>query len=228
MINGDRYHGEAITLARLAKEHYVNPHNNLVYETPVGLRHNWSSFGAHAYMAYAFLTLSKVTGKEWCRHIGIRIARKLVELQGSEGQWGWMYSMQRGIVVDFYPIFSVHQYAYAPLFLTAALDFGYDEFYKPLVKGFRWIFGENEIGESMVSREHCIVWRNLIRKPPNPKLLKIARGGFINYLGLKARLERSETLQINRECWSFEMALPFLVFCGRNDFDEVLNHESFK
>ena len=208
MTRNDDLHRHVSALAKLAAERYIDHDTNLVRQTPIGLRRNWSSFGAHSYMAYAFLLLARKTGSENYKNIGMDIIQKLVQLQGDKGQWGWMYNTKHGIVVDFYPIYSVHQYAYAPFFLIEAIDMGYEELREPLLKGFNWILGQNELGKSMVSNTHNVVWRNVVRRSLNLKPMKIARGAGVTWFGLNPGPLEDSFLRINRECWSFEMALP--------------------
>jgi hypothetical protein len=227
MTGGEEYHQNALSLAKLAAERFVHKETALVREVTVGVRKNWASFGSHSYMSYAFLLLAHRTGNTWARDIGLRIAHKLVQLQGRDGQWGWMYHVPSGRVADLYPVFSVHQYAYAPFFLVEAIDQGYEEFREPLVRGFRWILGHNEIGQSMVEPMHQIVWRRVIRKGANSKLIKLFRAMLTIHGGLKSSTKGADALEIDHQCWGFEMALPLCVFSGRSDFSEILDDVCF-
>jgi hypothetical protein len=75
----------ALTLARLAVDHYVHERSSLVRHFATGFRSDWASFAASSYMAYAFLMLGRVADSEWARSSGLAIARALVELQGNGG-----------------------------------------------------------------------------------------------------------------------------------------------
>lgn len=227
LTGGEEYHENAVALATLAAERHIDARTALLREVPAGLRRDWAPFGEHSYMAYAFLLLARKTGNDWARDLGLRIARKLVQLQGPQGQWGWMYHVPSGRVADFYPVFSVHQYAYAPFFLVEAIDQGYDEFREPLVRGFRWILGQNELGQTMVEPMHRVVWRRMIRKGPNSKLIKFLRGMVTIHGGLKSGIKGADAVEIDRQCHGFEMALPLCVFSGRQDFAEILDDGSF-
>lgn len=222
-----RDHDNALALGRLAAASFVHPKTALVRQTPAGTRKNWAPFGAHSFMAYALLRLARETEADWAREAGLRIARKLVQLQGPDGQWSWMHHVPSGRIVDYYPVFSVHQYGYAPFFLVEAIDQGFEEFRQPLLKGFNWILGQNELKETMVSPEHRVVWRRLIRKGPNTKLAKVLRGALAAYLGVKARIQGPDSVEIDRQCHGFEMALPLCIFSGRTDFGEVLDNPIF-
>jgi len=227
LTGDDEYHNDALALAKAAGERYINQKTLLVRQVRDGIRENWASFGAHSLMAYALLLLARKTGDSWARDMGLSIARKLVQLQGTKGQWGWMYHVPSGRLVDFYPVFSVHQYGYAAFFLVEAIDQGYEEFREPFLRGFQWVLGQNELGQSMVAPEHQIIWRYIIRKPPNPILKKMLRG-TATYLGLqKAAPLGADLLQIDQQCWGFEMALPLCIFSGRQDFREILDSSCF-
>jgi hypothetical protein len=178
-------------------------------------------------MAYAFLLLARTTGSAWAEGVGIRIARRLCQLQGQEGQWSWMYHVPSGRVADSCPIYSVHQHAHAPFFMVEAMDQGHDEFREPLVRGFRWILGQNELGQSMVEPMPQVVWRREIRREPNSKPTKPLRGMVIIDGGLKSGTKGADAVQIDHQCWGFEMALPLRVFSGRRDFSEILDDSCF-
>ena len=227
LTGGTDDYRHALELAKLAAQRYIHPVTGLVRQEPFGLRRNWSPFGAQSYMAFAFLFLARKTGNDWARNIGLRTARKLVQLQGENGQWAWMYHVPTGRVTDYYPVFSVHQYAYAPFFLLEAIGQGYEEFRKPLVKGFRWILGQNEMGQSMVEPARQIVWRRVIRKSADAKLTKLLRAIGTIYGGVKSGIKKAHDLDIDRQCWGFEMALPLVVFSGTNDFHEILDDKCF-
>ena len=227
LTGGTDDYKHALDLAKLAAQRYIHPVTGLVRQDPFGFKRSWAPFGAQSYMAFAFLHLARKTGNDWARDIGLRTVRKLVQLQGEDGQWGWMYHVPTGKVADYYPVFSVHQYAYAPFFLLEAIDQGYEEFREPLVKGFRWILGQNEMGQSMVEPARQIVWRRVIRKGADSKLTKLLRAMVIIYGGLKSGTKKAHDLDIDRQCWGFEMALPLFVFSGRNDFPEILDDKCF-
>jgi|GEM_PF-4633268 hypothetical protein len=227
LTGGDEYHKNALSLAKLASERYIHARSALVRQTLTGLRKSWASYGVHSYMAYAFLLLARRTGDAWAGDMGLRMVRKLVQLQGRAGQWGWMYHVPSGRVADYYPVYSVHQYAYAPLFLVEAIDQGHQEFREPLVRGFRWILGQNELGQSMVDPAHQIVWRRMVRKGEDGKLVKVLRAAGIISGVMKAGTLGADAVRIDHQCWGFEMALPLCVFSGRDDFGEILNDNSF-
>ena len=225
---GAKYREKALALLRYVTERYIHPRSGLVQHSPTGFRKNWASFAASCYMAYALLLLARETGNQEARRTGLRVARALVRLQGPQGQWAWFYHIPGGRVGDYYPIYSVHQHAMAPFFLLEALDQGYCEFEEPLVKGFRWVLGQNELKLSMVDRTHHVIWRSVGRREPFGKLARFVRAVHVAHSGLNSGPESPDALDVNRECRSYELGWALWAFAGRHGFDDILNHPSFE
>lgn len=224
---GDEFEKEVKVLAAHALERYIHRESGLVRHLPGGFRSDFSSFAANCYMSYAFLLIGRKIGDPAAREAGLKIARKLVSLQGPQGQWAWFYNVPAGIVADYYPIYSVHQHAMAPFFLLEAIDQGFDEFREPLVRGFKWILGNNELAQSMVSRENRVVWRSAVRREPLGRLTRFARAISARYSGSGPSIVEKNSLYINRQCRSYELGWALYAFSGRSDFDEILDDASF-
>jgi hypothetical protein len=225
---GEEYYADAHSLAKLVAEKYMHGETSLIKQVSNRFRRNWSFLGSHSYMAYTFLLLSRKTGDKWARDIGLSIARRLVQLQGKNGEWAWMYHTPTGKVADFYPAYSIHQSAYAPFFLSEAIDQGYDEFRGPLVKGFRWILGQNELGQTMVDSKHNVIWRRILRKGVyNSAAMKALRGYGVICGIVKSAPTSANAIEIDQQCHGFEMGLPLCIFSGRSDLSEILDDECF-
>ncbi len=79
----------------------------------------------------------------------------------------------------------------------------------------------------MVEPARQIVWRRVIRKSADAKLTKLLRAIGTIYGGVKSGIKKAHDLDIDRQCWGFEMALPLVVFSGMNDFHEILDDKRF-
>jgi hypothetical protein len=219
-------HTELPRLLDLALRSYVHPRTSLVRHIPVGYRRSVASFAASCYMAYAFLEVANAFRDQRARQAGLRMARALVALQAPQGQWAWFYNVPRGIVVDYYPVCSVHQHSMAPMFLLRALDLGYEEFREPLLKGFRWILRANEVGVTMVDPERRLVWRSVERTGASGRL-----GRALSHVWpvsrTQATLDGGRSLRVNFECRSYELGWGLWAFAGRADFAEILDDGAF-
>jgi hypothetical protein len=225
---GGNHLKDAIRLALHASRFYIHRESCLVRHVPSGFRSSWASFAASCYMAHAFLILGRKTEDENIKEMGLGIARKLVSLQGPLGQWAWFYDVQAGRVADYYPVYSVHQHSMAPFFLLEAIDQGYSEFREPLLKGFRWVLGQNEFHQKMAESTYYVMWRGVKRREPLNKFARFARAMGVKFMGTKSGTENKDMLQIIKECRSYELGWALWAFSGRNDFDEILNDPSFR
>jgi len=87
-------------------------------------------------------------------------ASRLVELQGSLGQWWWHYDPRHGRVAQNFPVYSVHQHAMAPMALMACTQAGGGNFDAPVELSHRWI-AKNELGVNMLDRTAGTLWRDI-------------------------------------------------------------------
>jgi hypothetical protein len=213
-------------LLELALDRYVHPQTFLVRHVPIGFRRSIASFAASCYTAYALLTVAARTGDRRAHEAGVGIARSLMRLQGPQGQWAWFYNVSGGTVLDYYPVYSVHQHSMAPMFLLAGIDLGHMEFREPLVKGFGWILRANEVGVRMVCSERQIIWRSVER---SRRFSKLSRGisAFWPASRNAGTARSSRDLRLNTECRSYELGWGLWAFAGREDFDEILDDPAF-
>ncbi|MFH0835657.1 MAG: hypothetical protein V1834_00665, partial [Candidatus Micrarchaeota archaeon] len=102
--------------------------------------------------------------------IHAKIQKTLAELlasQGQDGQWWWTFDTE-GRVVQKYPVYSVHQTAMAPMALKEAADCVPSmqaEAGAAIEKGLKWVWGANELKQSMFDEKHLVFWRSV--RPPN-------------------------------------------------------------
>jgi hypothetical protein len=205
---------------------YVHPTSHLVRHLPYGYRRSVGSFAASCYMAYALLTAGRMLGNRKATEVGLQIARKLVRLQGPQGQWAWLYDVPRGAVLDYYPIYSVHQHSMAPFFLLEAVDQGHLTYLDPLIKGFKWLHGQNELSSSMISAEHDVIWRSVERRG-NLHRFPTAISAVFGHRGRAAVVNDRRHVRLNRECRSYELGWGLWAYAGRDDLDEILDHTAF-
>jgi hypothetical protein len=217
---------ELPALVDLALGRYVHPQTFLVRHVPSGYRRSVASFAASCYTAYALLTVAARTGDRRAHQVGLEIARRLISLQGPQGQWAWFYHVARGMVLDYYPVYSVHQHSMAPMFLLAGLDLGHTDFREPLVKGFKWILRTNEAGVDMVSGEREVIWRSVDRSGPFSRMTR-GLSAVLPAGGPARTAASSRGLRMNAECRSYELGWGLWAFAGREDFDEILDHPAY-
>ncbi len=87
----------------------------------------------------------------------------LVRCQGRLGQWWWFYSTRAPKVVEGYPVYSVHQDAMAFMAMLSVTRLTGVDYRPALMKGLRWVTGENELGRSLVDHEAGVILRAIQR-----------------------------------------------------------------
>jgi hypothetical protein len=156
-------------------------------------------------------------------------ARKLIERQGFQGEWPWFFHVPSATVVDFYEIYSVHQYGMAPAFLERAEQHGVAEARGALIKGFRWVLGENALRRTMLIPELHLSIRSQVRRGElNTKALRIGRAISNGLLHHASRVSDSKDVQLRLECRSYELGWILWSFGQRADLPELTQHQVFR
>ena len=103
------------------------------------------------------------TACEASRNIVASLSENLCRLQGSLGQWWWLYDARDGGVVDGYPVFSVHQDGMALMALLWAgdvLGVGFDD---AINRSLNWLTPANERHTPMVTEKPGLILRDIHR-----------------------------------------------------------------
>lgn len=131
-------------------------------------------------------------------------ARRLVELQGSLGQWWWHYDPRSGSVAQGFPVYAVHQHAMAPMALMALAAAGGTDHRAAVDLSHRWI-SHNELSVDLLDTAHGTIWRDI--EPDESGLGRITRHSR-SVLGLKPADATRATgrLRVNHETRPYEWA----------------------
>jgi hypothetical protein len=162
------------------------------------------NFADQIYSVQALALAALVRGDAAALRASDACAERLVQLQGSLGQWWWHYDPRDGTVAQGYPVYSVHQHAMAPMALMTLAAAGGRNHDGPVELSHCWI-DENEFGVSMLDRATGTIWRDVAPKDGRlRRAVRLAR----NAVGFKlphAPLDRS-TLALNYETRPYEWA----------------------
>jgi hypothetical protein len=94
------------------------------------------------------------------RAISDACANRLVELQGALGQWWWHYDPRDGGIAQAFPVYSVHQYAMAPMALMTLATAGGRDHRAAVELGHAWI-SRNELCVRLLDPEAGTIWRDI-------------------------------------------------------------------
>lgn len=202
--------------------------SGLFFDAPFGLRRRFSSFATQTYLSIACYQYGEFAGDASALVMADTCVRNLIALQGPQGEWPWFFDAMSGRVVDFYEVYSVHQYGMAPALLEWAERFGQRESRDSLVKGFNWVLGQNQLGRSMLVPELSLSLRSQVRKgeltTKAPRVLRALKNAW---LGNGERLIDGSDVEVRLECRSYELGWILWSFGRRTDLPELTNNCAF-
>lgn len=200
--------------------HFLNKDTLLPFHCLKTWRKPFVSFGAIVYFLWSLYEYSQVFGDKYAGSLFKESCLRVIGLQQDMGEWPWFINADTFRIMDLYQIYSVHQDSMAMLFLLPAKDAGIGEAGSAITKGYRWLFGANELSEKMIVPEPFFIYRSIRRKgilETRKRYLRSLRLSLSKQQGKKAR---STSLEINRECRSYHLGWILFVWSGREDFEE--------
>ena len=199
--------------------------SGLFFDTAQGLRRNFSSFATNTYLTLASYLYGEWRGNPRALAVAKSATKKLIQLQGPEGEWPWFFYTPKGRVVDFYEVYSVHQQGMAPAFLECAERHEVAGASEALRQGFQWIFGQNQMKRSMLWKDEGMICRSQIRKGELHNRRKRAVRAAVNaLLGRSASLIDPARIELRLECRSYELGWILWSFGQRKDLPEITSH----
>jgi hypothetical protein len=217
----------AAELFALLVDRYHSP-SGLFYDAAFGLRRRFASFATQTYLTLACYSYGELVNDMRAIEIANTCTRKLIVRQGPNGEWPWFFDAARGLVVDFYEVYSVHQCGMAPAFLERAEQHGVSEARSAVVKGFNWILGQNQLAVPMLSPDLHLTIRSQVRRGElYSKKWRALRALGNSILGREAGLIDPAGLQLRRECRSYELGWILWSFGHRSDLPELTHNEMF-
>jgi hypothetical protein len=208
-------------------DRYHSP-SGLFYDAAFGPRRRFTSFATQTYLTIACYSYGELANDMRAIELANTCTRKLILRQGPNGEWPWFFDAARGIVVDFYEVYSVHQCGMAPAFLEHAEQHGVSEARRAIVKGFSWILGQNQLAVPMLAPDLHLTIRSQVRKGElYSKKWRVLRALGNSILGREAGLIDPAGLQLRRECRSYELGWILWSFGDRSDLPELTHNEMF-
>lgn len=209
-------------LLEIMKTEYLNPRTLLPRHNQT-LRGRFISFGGIVYFLMALQHYARLFEDSKTAELFKNAVRRVIGLQGPDGEWPWFIDSSSGFIRDWYQIYSVHQDAMAMLFLLPALDMGVAEADLAIRKSYQWLFGNNQLNAVMLQNEPFFIYRSIKRSGYLERPARIARSFFNCSKKFHAPRIASERLVINPECRSYHIAWLIYVWIDRSDFPEFTN-----
>lgn len=167
------------------------------------LRGRYGTFADQIYPINALSRFGTAFHVEEPLEMAVECASTICRLQGSQGQWWWVYDAETARVVCRYPVFSVDQYGLAPLALFELERATGQNFQDSVWRGLDWIYGANELGEDLRTSSRQLIWTCILPKSNLRRYLGMVRS-FV-------RPERdpsiNESLHVLHESRPYELGL---------------------
>ncbi len=199
------------------REEYVHPGSLLPRHSSTLYRRNVVSFGAIVYFLRAVYEHGRRTGDSWTRGLFRSGVERMLEGQGPQGEWPWLYSVATGKPAELYPVYAVHQDSMAHLFLLPALDQGIPGVRPAIERSLGWCFGANELEEPMYVDDPFRAYRSIQRSDRFPRAGRYARAVRGIATGRPAVPAEGRGVAINRECRSYHPGWILFAWSARRD-----------
>lgn len=184
------------------------------------LRGTFVSFGAIVYFLMALEHYARSFGDNDIKNLFEETVKRVLLLQGRNGEWPWFIDSSTGNIMDWHQIYSVHQDSMAMLFLLPAFDLGIDGAEKAIRKSFMWLFSNNQLQKPMIQDEPFFIFRSIRQKQIAERPGRLIRSLINKTIGRNANLKNPQCLEINKECRSYHLGWIVYAWAGRKDFTE--------
>jgi len=216
---------EAVTAAedlfQFMDRYFLNKDTLLPYHDLSLWRRPFTGFGGIVYFLKALAEYAAAFNNKYAEVIFKEGVAKMLEFQGPRGEWPWFYNVFDSKVVDWYPIFSVHQDSMATLFLLPALDLGVAGAAQAIEKSYRWLFGNNQLGEPMmVSSPDFFIYRCIHRRGALERPKRFGRGALLSVIRKSAGFAANRQLEVVKHGRSYHPGWILFAWSPRKDFTE--------
>jgi hypothetical protein len=225
---GERWRPAAEALIDHLRKRYYEPASHLFYNESIGYRRRFSSFASQVYSMLALYQFGEAFDQDWPVALANQSAARVIARQGPRGEWGWFYFVPHGQTIDFYEIYSVHQHGMAPAFLHHAVEHGVSGAKDALVRGFLWLFRNNEMGVSMLHPKEPLFYRSQVRRGElDSNRRRVFRSIRNAVAGRQDSVGNHHGLVLRQECRSYELGWILWSFGARSDYTELTGRAEF-
>ncbi|WP_271621554.1 hypothetical protein [Bradyrhizobium sp. CCBAU 51745] len=208
--------------------HRFRSESGLFFDTPFGFRRRFASFATQIYLAMGCYEYGDFVRDGYAIHLADKCVRKLIALQGPQGEWPWFFDATTGRVLDFYEIYSVHQFGMGPALLEWAERHNVRGAREALANGFKWGLGQNQLGRSMLVPKLGLTVRSHVRtREYTTRIPRMCRALKNAYLGRETGLIDNLDVRLRLECRSYELGWILWSFGQRVDVRELTHDQAF-
>ncbi|MEK6277500.1 MAG: hypothetical protein AABM29_05765 [Actinomycetota bacterium] len=189
--------------------------SGLVTHVARGPRRRLAHFDDQIHTLLALSQLARVMDDGDAAEAARTLGDRLLELQMPNGAWPWSCDPVRGVVVDPYDVYSVHQDSLAMIGMHGLSQTTGDPRYRAAaVRGMAWSFGGNELGVQMLDPDARMIYRSIRRRSQRARR---ARTAAATYLRSGPRPASPDELEVDRSMRSFHLGWILEAWAGREE-----------
>ncbi|HWS44463.1 MAG TPA: hypothetical protein VN636_01255, partial [Acidimicrobiia bacterium] len=178
-------------------------------------RSRFPNFATEIYAVLALATVAKLGLDGDARALAVDAADELLRLQLADGGWPWLFDARRGIIVERYEVYTVHQDAMAPMALLDLTDATGDPRYRAAaIAGLEWSRGHNELGVDLLDAANHFAHRSIRRRGPWNRVALAANTAGSATIGRPLRAS-GRALEVNRTCRPYHLGWMLEAWAGR-------------
>jgi hypothetical protein len=179
------------------------------------------NFATQIYSVLALADVGRITGDARAIREAQDLADLLVELRHDDAGWPWLYHAEKGVVVERYQVYSVHQDAMAPMaFFALAEATGDIGYARAGAEGLPWCFGANELGFQFYDAPNRFAHRAIRRKGWADRA-ELWVNTAATVTGRRGRSTLGE-VEINATCRPYHLGWILEAWAGREQHIELL------
>ncbi len=208
-------------LFRYIDRYFLNKDTMLPFHSLSLSRRPFTNFGGIVYFLKALAEYAAAFNNKYAEVMFKEGTSKILEFQGPRGEWPWFYNVFDSKVVDWYPIYSVHQDSMAMLFLLPAVDLGVAGAAQAIERSYSWLFGNNQLGTPMmITSPQFFIYRCLRRRGSLERPKRLARSTLLSAVGKSAGFATNRQVEVVRHGRSYHPGWILFAWSPRNDFTE--------
>jgi hypothetical protein len=197
------------------------PRGGLVTHAARGRGRRLARFDDQIFSILAMSQLARIRDDEPARKAARSVGDLLLDNQMADGGWPWIYDAIRGIVVDPYELYSVHQDSVAMIGLHGLTEATGEQRYREVAaQSLDWSYGNNELGLQMLDREAEMLYRSIGRKRQRRRSRRV-RNTAAAYLRAGPRPASPDELEVDRSMRPDHLGWLLEAWAGREELARV-------
>ena len=186
------------------------------HDATTRVRRRLPNFATEIYTLLALTTVARKNLLPGAQASAEELAGRLVRLQLPDGGWPWIFDVGRGIVVERYEIYTVHQDAMAPMGLLDLWELTGDQRWaRAAVRGLAWSRGRNELDADLIDLQGRFAHRSIRRRATYQRIALVSNALTAGLIGRPLRAGAA-AVEVNETSRPYHLGWILEAWAGRD------------